>query len=166
MEHTEARDSWVTLLPLASNWQQDIPRMGLEYISSFWEELPHRVRLCWIEGCKHTSISHLMCLGLHYCCFKYILWKTYLFWSFKEKPLLKSTLINCWGTLCALSIENLTYSRMLFLLLRLIVASKTTWCRASFSRRLSSIFIFSFHLLRSSHWINGYSTQKLTLWGL
>ena len=82
MEHTEARDSWVPLLPLASNWQQNVPRMGLEYISSFWEELPDRVRLCWTEGCKHTSISHLiMCFCLHYYCFcmKYILSKVSLF---------------------------------------------------------------------------------------
>lgn len=55
MEHIETRDSWIAFLSLASNWKQDIPRMGLEYLSGIWKKFSHRVWLCWIERCKYIS---------------------------------------------------------------------------------------------------------------
>lgn len=55
MEHIETRDCGITLLLVASNRKQDISRMGLEHIPSFWKELSYWNGLCRPERCMPSS---------------------------------------------------------------------------------------------------------------
>ncbi|KAF3634747.1 Mannosyl-oligosaccharide 1,2-alpha-mannosidase MNS2 [Capsicum annuum] len=47
VEHTTARNGRIPVLPLAFDWKQDIPRVGLEHISGFRKELENKIWICW-----------------------------------------------------------------------------------------------------------------------